>query len=316
MKVIVDAGHGGYDNGAVYKDRREKDDTLALSLLLRDELEKRGIDVFLTRENDIYESPAEKAEAANKSGGDLFVSVHRNAAYAPNTYQGVQTLIYDRAGSKVKIAQNINEKLEEVGFNNINVEERPDLAVLRRTEMPAVLVEVGFIDNDYDNMLYDNNLGDIAKAIAEGITEVIAPKAAVSNKPVVYSNSEVDAFREQNTGNAPDLNEYNEEGEKQNNTDKSDKDFPDDVRFIKTDTEEESYNEEQEKSEYKIQVGYFNVFRYAKDLERELCMNGYDTLLSKEGESYILYVGPYDDISDAKRSLDKLKREGYDAFIV
>ena len=86
---------------------------------------------------------------------------------------GVQTLVYDKSGIKYELAQNINNELEKLGFRNINVEERPGLAVLRRTQMPAVLVETGFINNDYDNYLYDYNFEAIASAIADAVGETI-----------------------------------------------------------------------------------------------------------------------------------------------
>lgn len=296
VKIIVDAGHGGYDNGAIYKDRREKDDNLALALLLRDELEARGADVYLTRDTDVYDSPAKKAALANESAGDLFISLHRNAAYAPNTYQGVQTLVYDKSGSKLRIAKNINEKLEELGFNNISVDARPDLAVLRRTKMPAILVESGFIDNDYDNMLFENNIKDIATSIADAIMEVMSPKAVVSYNLSMEKLKKPDMFYIGETLSEGDNQEEHTGEEAWENSADNNDNKPDKA--------------------YKIQVGYFTVFKYAKDLERELCMNGYDTLLEKEGEAYVLYVGTFDDISDAKACLEKLKMQGYDAFIV
>ena len=66
------------------------------------------------------------------------------------------------------MAQNINEQLESIGFVNLGVKARPNLIVLRRTKMPAVLVEVGFINSDTDNQLFDDNFQDIAEAIASG----------------------------------------------------------------------------------------------------------------------------------------------------
>ncbi len=85
----------------------------------------------------------------------------------------MQTLVYDKSGVKYNLAQEINSELEKLGFRNINVKERPGLAVLRRTEMPAVLIETGFINNDYDNYLYDYNFEAIADAIANAVDETI-----------------------------------------------------------------------------------------------------------------------------------------------
>ena len=78
------------------------------------------------------------------------------------------------------MAENINEQLEGIGFVNLGVKARPGLVVLRRTKMPAVLVEVGFINSDTDNMLFDDNFSDIALAIAEGILDTLG-----INTPVV-----------------------------------------------------------------------------------------------------------------------------------
>lgn len=71
------------------------------------------------------------------------------------------------------MANNINMQLEAVGFVNHGVNERPNLVVLNSTEMPAVLVEVGFINTDADNMLLDERFDDVAQAIADGILQTI-----------------------------------------------------------------------------------------------------------------------------------------------
>ena len=64
---------------------------------------------------------------------------------------------------------NINRQLEEVGYKNLGVNERPNLVVLRQSNIPAVLVEVGFINNDQDNALLDQKFDETARAIADGI---------------------------------------------------------------------------------------------------------------------------------------------------
>lgn len=178
--VVIDAGHGGTtDPGAVYQGRQEKDDTLRLALAVGNLLEQRGVNVVYTRTTDVYETPFQKAQKANASGADFFVSIHRNAFPTPGAASGVETLVYDRSGIKNEMAENINRNLADVGFRNIGVQERPGLVVLRRTQMPAVLVEAGFIDNAADNALFDARFDDIARAIADGITETIgvAPAA-------------------------------------------------------------------------------------------------------------------------------------------
>ena len=171
--IMLDAGHGGRDPGAVYNGRQEKDDTLALALAVGEILQERGIDVLYTRTTDVYESPYQKAMEANAAGADFFISIHRNSSPEANTYSGVESLVYNKSGIKLEMAENINEQLEAAGFVNLGVKERPGLVVLRRTRMPAVLVEVGFINSDTDNMLFDNNFDDMALAIAEGILDTL-----------------------------------------------------------------------------------------------------------------------------------------------
>ena len=171
--IMLDAGHGGRDSGAVYNGRQEKDDSLALTLAVGELLQERGVDVLYTRTMDVYESPYQKAMEANAAGADFFISIHRNSSPEANTYSGVESLVYNKSGIKLEMAENINEQLEAVGFVNLGVKERPGLVVLRRTRMPAVLVEVGFINSDTDNMLFDNNFNDIALGIAEGILDTL-----------------------------------------------------------------------------------------------------------------------------------------------
>lgn len=167
--IVLDAGHGGANPGAVYQGRQEKDDVLALTLAIGRILEDRGVGVYYTRTTDIYESPAQKAEEGNQVGADYFVSIHRNFSPYPNQYSGVETLVYSRYGAAAQMADNINQQLEAVGFLNLGVNERTNLVVLNRTQMPAVLVEVGFINTDADNQLFDERFDDIAQAIADGI---------------------------------------------------------------------------------------------------------------------------------------------------
>ena len=173
VRIAIDAGHGGYDNGATYQGRREKEDNLDIALAVGEILEKNGVEVVYTRVTDVYDSPVRKAQIANEAGADFFVSIHRNSSPNPNTYSGVETLVYDEAGVKAEMAENINAELAKIGFNDLGVNLRKDLAVLRRTQMPALLVEVGFINTDVDNALLDARFEETAQAIADGILQTL-----------------------------------------------------------------------------------------------------------------------------------------------
>lgn len=169
MLVFLDAGHGGSDPGAVYDNRLEKDDNLRLAKAVGDILEQNGVTVGYTRTDDIYETPFKKATEANESGADYFVSFHRNSSETPNRATGAQTLIYSDGGEKERLANNIQEQLVNLGFRDLGVVERPNLVVLKRTNMPAVLIETGFINNEADNAKFDDQFDEIANAIASGI---------------------------------------------------------------------------------------------------------------------------------------------------
>lgn len=171
--VVLDAGHGGANPGAIYNGRQEKDDALSLTLAIGNILQQNGIDVYYTRSADIYESPFQKATEGNEVGADYFVSIHRNSSPYPNQYSGVETLVYNRYSEAGRLAYNINTQLEQVGFLNLGVNERPNLVVLNSTQMPAVLVEVGFINTDADNLLFDERFNEIAQAIADGIIQTV-----------------------------------------------------------------------------------------------------------------------------------------------
>ena len=171
--VVLDAGHGGANPGAIYDDRKESEDALNLVLAIGPILEMNGIDVVYTRTDDIFETPFMKAQEGNEAGADYFVSIHRNSSPFPNQYSGVETLVYDRYSQAAVLAENINEELEEIGFINLGVNERPNLIVLNSTQMPAVLVEVGFINTDADNQILDTRFDEVAQAIADGIIRTV-----------------------------------------------------------------------------------------------------------------------------------------------
>lgn len=250
--IILDAGHGGYDNGAVYNNRREKDDNLNLALAVGQELENNGYEVIYTRTEDVYDSPGQKARIANASGGDYFVSLHRNSSPIPNTYSGVETLLYDDNGVKAELARNINEKLAEVGFTDLGVRERKDLTVLRRTQMPSVLVETGFINTDKDNSLFDERFHQIAQAIASGIMETVGPPEEVSEK--VY-RVQVGLY-----------NSFNR------------------AQYALMQAVEKGYDGDVVpwKNYYAVQLGEFDTLDEARAFEQELRREGYDTLVVKD----------------------------------
>ena len=250
--IMLDAGHGGRDPGAVFNGRQEKDDTLRLTLAIGEILQNNGVDVEYTRTTDVYTSPYERAMKANNAGVDFFISIHRNSFPTDNEVFGVESLVYDLSGIKYQMAQDINDQLEAIGFVNLGVKARPNLVVLRRTRMPAVLVEVGFIDSNVDNRLFDDNFDDIAQAIASGILDTLESVGVIQND---YYRVQVGAFRNRRYAERL-LNELLEQ------------DYP---AFI------------DDSGPYlRVQVGGFNNLNEAAEKERRLKRAGYTTVIVRE----------------------------------
>lgn len=220
ITIALDAGHGGSDPGAVYGNRNEKDDALRLTKAVGKILEDSGINVFYVRKSDEYETPFKKATDANNAGADYFISIHRNSSEEPNQYSGVESLVYRDSGIRSVIAKNINSELEKVGFNNLGITQRPNLVVLKRTRMPAVLVEAGFINSDEDNAIFDENFEKIANAIAQGILKSIYSETtsteareesseysdSIATGSSVHENDSVDNSLDKSLDNSQDVN--------------------------------------------------------------------------------------------------------------
>ena len=230
----------------------EKDDNLKLVLAIGEILSDRGLDVEYTRTTDVYETPYEKAMKANNAGVDLFVSIHRNSFPVDNEVEGVESLVYDLSGLKYEMAQNINEQLEGVGFVNLGVKARPNLVVLKRTKMPAVLVEVGFINSDTDNQLFDDNFQDIAQAIADGILDTLESNGLIQEEKVPVYRVQVGLFRNQRYANRL-LNELLEQ------------EYP---AYI-----------DRSGPYHRVYVGEFDNLNDAVQMERRLKRAGYQTLI-------------------------------------
>ena len=148
--VVLDIGHGGSDSGAVGNNLKEKDINFDQGMALYRLLEAdKNIKVYMTRETDVYPTLQFRATLANEIEADLFVSIHNNSASSPNIV-GAETLYFpsntDLRGKQV--AQLMQDVLvKQCGMGNRGIKGRSDLYVLRNTNMPAVLLETGFISN-------------------------------------------------------------------------------------------------------------------------------------------------------------------------
>lgn len=183
MKVFINPGHDTtYDSGAVNPNTglRECDVAAEVGALVVDYLEAAGCECQIMQSDNLAPTPAGRSEytdrqgltvteTANEWGADIFVSIHCNAA---NTEaRGTEVECYG-SGEGEQLAQCIQSQIvDSLGTVDRGVKYMPQLLVLKYTDMPAVLVEMAFIDNDRDAALLANKQDDFARAIARGVTD-------------------------------------------------------------------------------------------------------------------------------------------------
>jgi len=177
--VVLDAGHGGYDPGAIGKTLKEKEVNLEITLKVGELLTQKGIAVTYTRSDDQFVGLEERSNIANSLNASLFVSIHNNANQL-SSISGTETYFYAPADTPDLYAQR-NERARLA--NAIQTElvanlqrldhgvKEANLSVLRNTQMPSVLVEVAFISNPTEEALLQNN--DFINRAALGIVNGI-----------------------------------------------------------------------------------------------------------------------------------------------
>ncbi len=173
--IVLDPGHGGTASGAFYEEVAEKDLTLSMTTKLRDILSALGYNTVMTRESDVSMGLYERADVANAAGADLFVSVHCNAAEDFPTFQGLYVYHYPDSPSGEALARII--QATACGFTGA-VDRDIDSAnfvVLRETDMPAVLVETGFMTchEELIKLMDDAYQTRMAQGIAQGIIQYL-----------------------------------------------------------------------------------------------------------------------------------------------
>ena len=172
--VCLDAGHGGSDSGALSSDkkRKEKDDNLRLTLMVKDELERMGVQVVLTRDGDSTVSLKQRCRTANRKHCDLFIALHRNSSANGTGFEA--WIAKNEKNGERKIAKQLVASLSEIsGLENRGVRSgyrdrsANNYYINANTEMPSILLEVGFITNEKDNKEFDEKLDEYAAEIAK-----------------------------------------------------------------------------------------------------------------------------------------------------
>jgi N-acetylmuramoyl-L-alanine amidase len=179
--IVIDAGHGGHDRGGVPGQRvSEKMMTLDVSQRVAQILRANGYRVVMTRNSDVFIPLPTRSAIANSNRGGMFVSVHFNSARRAGA-SGIETYYF--RGDSVGLATNIHRNVLAVAPTENRGIRRRGYFVLRRTNIPGVLVECGFLTNPYEaryalNPAYRQRL---AEAIARGVMGYRAPLTKALN---------------------------------------------------------------------------------------------------------------------------------------
>ncbi|MDW7670704.1 MAG: N-acetylmuramoyl-L-alanine amidase [Bacillota bacterium] len=177
--IVIDPGHGGSDPGAISPSLKmnEKEVNLEVALEARRLLEAAGFRVYMTRSDDSYVSLQDRAAVANQLRADLFISIHANAA-PRSDLKGVETLYYPSEKNSFDFRENKflaeifqDEMVRVLGAASHRINAREKLVVLRETNMPAIITEIGFMSNSEEERLIASS--DYRRRAAEGVRNAV-----------------------------------------------------------------------------------------------------------------------------------------------
>lgn len=169
LTVVVDPGHGGSDPGAIgYQGTFEKDINLSIGLYLGDFLSQAGAKVVFTRGTDEYVSIFRRPEIAIEANADLFVSIHANSHIERGKARGTETLYRASDPASEQFARTTqDEVVKAITLVDRRIWGRGDLAVFNGSDLPSIMVEVGFLDHPDEEVLL--RAPGFQKVAAQGI---------------------------------------------------------------------------------------------------------------------------------------------------
>ena len=178
MIVIIDPGHGGKDPGAVHGHYREKDQTLGIAKLLQVKLAEKNINSIMTRDKDEYIPLLDRAEIAKKiKDNAVFISLHLNASKS-HTGSGFESFVFSRnSGNNKELQDILHEAIAKINTKRIyRIKDRgkkeASFLVLKHVKhIPAILLELFFIDADIKKIEGSNYYTEVATAIATAIAD-------------------------------------------------------------------------------------------------------------------------------------------------
>lgn len=170
--IIVDAGHGGYDPGAINAYGNESDINLSIAMMVTEKLTDKGYNVYLTRTDNTFVGLTERASNANSQDMPLaLVSIHQNICEDDESVCGIEALTYKRDGC-AELAELLTfHTSEAVGVKNRGTQFKTNLVVTSKTTMPAVIIECGFMSNSEEAALLVTE--DYQAKLSAGITNAL-----------------------------------------------------------------------------------------------------------------------------------------------
>ena len=199
-KVFIGAGHGGSDPGAVANGYQEKELNLSIALACREELERHGVEVLMSRIVDEDESLTEKIKECNAFDPALALDIHNNAGGG----DGAEVYHHYRGGTGKVLAENILDEVGKIGQNSRGAKTKKNeqgmdyFGFIRETNAPAVLVECAFLDTeDVQSVDTEAKRKAMGIAIAKGVLKTL-DVAYIEPKEVSY-HVQIGPYREKET---------------------------------------------------------------------------------------------------------------------
>ncbi len=176
-RIVVDAGHGGKDNGAMRSGVNEKDLNLSLALMVRDALEAKGFKVYMTRSTDVFLPLPQITAITNQIHPDLFISIHHNAS-VNSALNGIETYYY--TPQSVGLARRVHAReINNVGSRDGGVK-KAMFYVIHHTSVPAILCEVGYVSNpsELTDLQGFDRKSKTARSIADGVVDYLRTRVS------------------------------------------------------------------------------------------------------------------------------------------
>ena len=179
--VVLDPGHGGLSTGAGYGGAAEKDLNLSIASQAAALLEEAGLTVYMTRSGDEDVDLYERTVMAAEWEADLFVSVHCNASVIYPDAEGIYTAAFSEDTPGWTLAETLRETMmAATGAGDMGTEARPNLAVLRTAQVPAALVECGYMSTpaELEKLVQPDYQAKLARGIADGVLAYLEQESA------------------------------------------------------------------------------------------------------------------------------------------